>query len=44
LLKDLWTALPPSKQEEVLRTLSRLVTQGIEGPAGPKEVRDEQHL
>ena len=44
LLKDLWAALPPSKQEEVLRTLSRLVTQGVEGPAGRKEVGDEQHL
>ena len=44
LLKELWAALPPTKQQEVLRTLSRLVTQGLEASARRKEVRDEQHL
>jgi hypothetical protein len=44
LLKQLWTVLPRPKQKEVLQTLSRLVTQGLEGPTGREEVRDEQHL
>ena len=44
LLKQLWAVLPRPKQKEVLQTLSRLVTQGLEGPAGREEVRDEQHL
>ena len=44
LLKQLWAELPPSKRQEVLRTLSRLVAQGTEGLAGRKEVGDEQHL
>jgi hypothetical protein len=44
LLKQLWAVLPPPKQQEVLRTLSRLVTQGIEGLARRKGVGDEQHL
>jgi hypothetical protein len=44
LLKQLWAVLPRSKQKEVLQTLSQLVTQGLEGSAGRKEVCDEQHL
>ena len=44
LLKQLWAVLPQPKQKEVLQTLSRLVTQGLEKLAGREEVRDEQHL
>ena len=44
LLKQLWAVLPRPKQTEVLQTLSRLVTQGLEGLARREEVRDEQHL
>jgi hypothetical protein len=44
LLKQLWAVLPRPKQKEVLQALSRLVTQGLERPAGREEVRDEQHL
>jgi hypothetical protein len=44
LLKQLWAVLPQPKRTDVLQTLSRLVTQGLEGLAGREEVGDEQRL